>query len=52
MPLPNVDLFINTNQLPTVNCSGWHPSSPCPVKATLPPAYCHHRGNNVDPHAG
>jgi hypothetical protein len=52
MPLPDVDLYLNVNQLPTVQCPGRHPASPKNIKATFPPAYCHWHGNNQDPHAG
>ncbi|ETI31002.1 hypothetical protein F443_21955 [Phytophthora nicotianae P1569] len=52
MPHPPVVLYLNTQNMPRVQCAGRHPTSPRNVRAAFGPAYCHHHGNNQDPHAG
>ncbi|KAG6609602.1 uncharacterized protein IUM83_00988 [Phytophthora cinnamomi] len=52
MPLPLVQLYLNTNQRPTVQCPGNHQRSPRNVKATFPPAFCWTHANNQDSTAG
>jgi hypothetical protein len=50
--LPQVELYTNTNQLPTVDCPGRHPVSPRAVKACFPPAWCWAHSRNQAPAAG
>ncbi|KAG7375563.1 hypothetical protein PHYPSEUDO_000649 [Phytophthora pseudosyringae] len=50
--LPPVELYTNTNQLPTVACPGNHPVSPRSVKACFPPAFCWAHSRNQAPKAG